>query len=62
MGAVTLDEYGVEETLDAVESVWLEMVAGNATVFKLAAHYADVCTGGESPSSRRALPGTERSV
>jgi hypothetical protein len=62
MVATAIDEYGVEETLDAVESEWLEMVAGNATIFQLAAHYADVCVGEGAPTSRRMLPGTERSV
>lgn len=62
MVATAIDEYGVEETLDAVESEWLEMVAGNAHIFQLAAHYADVCAGDAAPESRRVLPGTERSV
>lgn len=62
-----IDERDVEETLDAVESIWLASLEGNCEIFQLAAHYADLCSGARLPGDAdhgggRVLPGTERSV
>ena len=59
-----LDERSVEETLHAVELLWLESLEGNCEIFLAAAHYADLCNGDGLPDqgSRSVLPGTERSV
>ena len=62
--AKPLDERSVEETLDAVEVLWLEALEGNCEIFLLAAHYADLCGGEGLPASGsgRVLPGMERAV
>ena len=57
-----VDGRSVEETLDAVESIWLASLEGNCEIFQLAAHYAHICNGDGLPRSRRVLPGTERAV
>ena len=60
----TIDERSVEETLDAVEAIWLESLEGSCEIFELASHYADLCSGEGLPTAggRQVLPGTERSV
>src|SRR5687768_8052916 len=62
--APSLGERSVEETLDAVEVLWLEALEGNCEIFLLAGHYADLCSGEGLPAggSGRVLPGTERAV
>jgi hypothetical protein len=67
MGSPTdsaLDERSVEQTLDAVELLWLEALEGNCEIFLAAAHYADLCNGDALPDrgTGSVLPGTERSV
>ena len=59
-----LDERSVEQTLDAVELLWLEALEGNCEIFLSAAHYADLCSGDALPDqgTGSVLPGTERSV
>jgi hypothetical protein len=57
-----VDEHSGVETLDAVESIHRASVAGNAEVFALAAHFADIYNGDGLDSSGRVLPGMERPV
>ncbi len=59
-----LEERSVEQTLDAVELLWLESLEGNCEIFLAAAHYADLCSGEGLPAvgHGRVLPGMERSV
>ncbi len=59
-----LDERSVEQTLDAVELLWLDALEGNCEIFLAAAHYADLCNGDALPDrgTGSVLPGTERSV
>ena len=59
-----LEERSVEQTLDAVELLWLESLEGNCEIFLAAAHYADLCSGDGLPAvgHGRVLPGMERSV
>jgi len=40
-----IEEHGVEDTLDAVESIWLESLRRQCELFELASHYADLCNG-----------------
>lgn len=59
-----LEERSVEQTLDAVELLWLESLEGSCEIFLAAAHYADLCGGEGLPAAGhgRVLPGMERSV
>jgi hypothetical protein len=63
MVEAAIEEHGVVETLDAVESLYLDSLRNEAARFRLAAHFADLSSV-ESPRSRegRVLPGTERLV
>src|SRR3954453_4567590 len=56
------DDHDGEQTLDAVESIYLERQIADAEVFVLAAHFADLHDPATASETGHVLPGAERSV
>src|SRR3954453_8342870 len=57
-----VEERGVVETLDAVDACYASRCEADASLFELAAHFADLHSGDSLPRSGRVLPGRERAV
>ena len=57
-----IEEHDVVETLDAVDALYATRCDADASMFVLAAHFADLHSGDALPRSRTVLPGMERGV